>query len=232
VCCSHSKLCRFTSGLGRGTVGRRVAARVVRQSFLPEMESAYGTADTSIDGPREGAVQQAVQFLSDGRVQAADPERAAAFLRTKKLTENEIQEAFRRARATFPDSGLSLSSRPGRSWTSIFWGIAVAVGALAAARELLSRYVVPVYFPEIAAQMDGRRRREPAEIGTSNLSSCVAIFRNFVCSSAKTCLLVSDYSPCLTDCAWGGKMLYGLPCANLCKVCVTRTSVLNGYLSR
>jgi Pex14 N-terminal domain len=114
---------------------------------------------------REGAVQQAVKFLSDMRVQAADPARAVAFLRAKKLTEPEIREAFHRVDQAGGRFGIKPGA-PGRTWGSLFWSLAVTVGALAAFREFLRRYVVPVYFPDMAGRIDDQRRRDAAQIGS------------------------------------------------------------------
>lgn len=51
---------------------------------------------------REQFVQQAVTFLNDPRVKAADLTRAVAFLQGKGVTEAEIREAFQRCALPFP----------------------------------------------------------------------------------------------------------------------------------
>jgi hypothetical protein len=114
---------------------------------------------------RETIVQQAVTFLTDARVKAADPRRAVDFLLGKNLTVAEIREAFRRVNMNFPGAsellapsnflvvppGARVSVRPGQrgsSWVSLFWGLTAAAGVIAVVRELLRRYVAPLYFPE------------------------------------------------------------------------------------
>jgi peroxin-14 len=135
---------------------------------------------------REAIVQQAVKFLTDPRVKAANPQRALDFLLGKNLTLAEIREAFRRVNREFPGApggsafpgapggpgpsnilmvppGSHVSVRHGRrgtSWASLFWGLTAAAGAVALIRELLRRYVVPLYFPEMERAADEHRRTE------------------------------------------------------------------------
>lgn len=124
---------------------------------------------------REDIVQQATRFLQDPRVRAADARRAVDFLIGKKVTEQEVREAFRREGLPFPEAlpqsekavrtlyeppsrpGLALTPRRRRSatWVSVFWGVTTALGALAGVRELLRRYVFPTYFPGLMYLVDG-----------------------------------------------------------------------------
>jgi peroxin-14 len=135
---------------------------------------------------REAFVAQAVKFLSDPRVQAADLRRAVDFLRSKNLTEAEVRAAFDRVSLPFPETtardelgayghgatppnvvmlppGAQLHVGPPRStWGSFVWNIVVAAGVFAALREVVRRYVVPMYFPDLSAEE--RRRRESEQI--------------------------------------------------------------------
>ena len=145
---------------------------------------------------RETSVQQAVSFLNDPRVKAADPTKAISFLRKKGVTDDELREAYRRcglpqpaeltngfnqqnnnATLSFPatstpfqpnhsqlyphpNNQLYQPQQQRSSWFSLFLGITAAAGLYAAVREVLKRYVVPLYFPDAARIAEERRRRE------------------------------------------------------------------------
>lgn len=120
---------------------------------------------------REASVQQAVVFLSDPRVRGADLGKAAAFLRSKGVTEEEIRQAFARTGLIYPPPHASAASPPSHfphnpvyfpapsphappppartsSWWPLLFGVAAAAAAYSAGRELLRQYVVPLYFPD------------------------------------------------------------------------------------
>lgn len=46
------------------------------------------------------------------------------------------------------------------SWVSLFLGLTAAAGIYTAIRELLRRYIVPLYFPDAARIAEERRLRE------------------------------------------------------------------------
>lgn len=153
--------------------------------------SALGNPSLPPSQVREGVVLQAVKFLADPRVQAANPQRAIDFLRGKSMTEAEVREAFKRASLPYPNTPVGQQGfipidaaqrgnvvvlppgaqlrvgpqRQGSSWASWFWGVTVAVAVLAAAREFLRRYLVPLYFPEAERRPEEQRRRETSQIG-------------------------------------------------------------------
>lgn len=152
-----------------------------------------GANPTSV---RETSVQQAVSFLNDPRVKAADPAKAISFLRQKGVTDDELREAYRRcgisqpaeltngfnqqnntAQLSFPaastqfqpnhpqlyphpNNQLYQPQQQRSSWFSLFLGITAAAGLYAAVREVLKRYVVPLYFPDAARIAEERRKRE------------------------------------------------------------------------
>ncbi|KAI0566544.1 peroxin 14 [Gracilaria domingensis] len=135
---------------------------------------------------RESSVQQAVTFLKDPRVRSSDPSRAVAFLRQKGISDAELREAYRREGLPFPHAvaqplphrplpphmySAASSPFPGPaapvrvvatrpSWVSVFLGLTAAAGVYTALRELLRRYVVPLYFPDAARIAEERRLRE------------------------------------------------------------------------
>lgn len=128
------------------------------------------------------AIEQAVTFLNDPRVRNADQAQALSFLRRKGIKEDEIREAYRRSglpypthsappAAQFPQTltpygmppAYAAPTRP--SWISVFLGITAAAGIYTAARELLRRYIVPLYFPDAARIVEERRRREEHAFG-------------------------------------------------------------------
>lgn len=132
----------------------------------------------------EALVRQAVSFLSDPRVQQANPSRALEFLRQKRIPDPELREAFSRCRLHFPHvvRGAQVvpwapapyhpAPPPRRSpWLSALYSVTAVVGVCAALREILKRYVVPVYFPEHAATDEFRRyssniiKRQEKQIG-------------------------------------------------------------------
>lgn len=116
---------------------------------------------------RQQSIQQAIDFLNDPRVRHEDPSKALTFLRQRGITEEELREAFRRIDRPFPHPAPLLPyhphiapQRPARSsWTSIFLAITAAAGVYAAFREVMRRYVVPLYFPDVA-QVEERRLEE------------------------------------------------------------------------
>lgn len=123
--------------------------------------------------PREESIHEAVNFLNDPRVKGSDPSKAVSFLRSKGITDAELAEAYRRCGVPFPSAGGFSSptyarhpppfhppGHRGSSWTTVFWGVTAAAGVYAAGRELLKRYVVPMYFPEAARVGEERRRRD------------------------------------------------------------------------
>lgn len=138
---------------------------------------------------RERSVQQAVDFLNDPRVRGAHPGKALDFLRQKGITEEELREAYRRCNLPFPNpvapqfvpphhpapQQYVAYQRPARtSWVSVFLGITAAAGIYTAVREVLRRYIVPLYFPDAARIAVERRNREEntfhaqeRQIGTS-----------------------------------------------------------------
>lgn len=145
---------------------------------------------------REPSVQQAVTFLNDPRVKGAEPSRALGFLRSKGITENELHEAYRRVGMPFPAGSAPLFTpmqqpfppgaaplypphagpavpyrqpRRGPSWVSVFLGITAAAGIYTAVREVLRRYVVPMYFPDAARIADERRRRDEMSLQEQEL---------------------------------------------------------------
>lgn len=138
-------------------------------------------------GPlNEEHVRQAVVFLSDARVKAADPARAAHFLRQKLIPERELREAFKRCGIPFPHEPTAGQVAawgqpppmqyfahppppPARSpWMSALYSITAIVGAYAVLREVLKRYVIPVYFPELAGSESADViKRQERQIGTS-----------------------------------------------------------------
>lgn len=154
--------------------------------------SAGGAAATSAiqSGLREPFVLQAVKFLSDPRVQAADPSRAVEFLLGKTLTENEVRAAFNRLSlpyphahistapdGSFPDTGLPPNvvmlppgarlhvDPPTRStWSSWLWNATVIIGIIGTLREIFRRYIVPNYLPELRLS-EGSRHWQSTEIG-------------------------------------------------------------------
>ncbi|CAN8070705.1 unnamed protein product [Agarophyton chilense] len=137
-------------------------------------------------GIRESSVQQAVTFLKDPRVRSSDLSRAVAFLRQKGISDEELREAYRREGLPFPHVVAHPSTRPPfpqhlyppaplpfpgpphpvrpvptrPSWVSVFLGLTAAAGVYTAVRELLRRYVVPLYFPDAARIVEERRLRE------------------------------------------------------------------------
>lgn len=140
-----------------------------------------GTATQASAGSvRETSVQQAVVFLSDPRVRGADLSKAAAFLRSKGVTEDEIRQAFTRSGLIYPpphSSGTLVTSNfptnsvyfpnssahgpppqpPPRSssWWPLVFGVAAAAAVYSAGREILRQYVVPLYFPETGQGVHG-----------------------------------------------------------------------------
>jgi len=114
-------------------------------------------------------VGQAVTFLSDPAVRAADPTAAVRFLAAKGLHPAEMAAAFSQAGlpppppppvVTYPPPppaagaaaaahGTAPPGDGGGSWRSAAVGGAVALGAFTALRELARRYVVPLYFPDL-----------------------------------------------------------------------------------
>lgn len=141
-----------------------------------------GTAtQASAGGVRETSVQQAVVFLSDPRVRGADLSKAAAFLRSKGVTEDEIRQAFTRSgliyppphsngtlvtsnfpanSVYFPNSGAHGRPHPqppprSSSWWPLVLGVAAAAAVYSAGREILRQYVVPLYFPDTGQGMRG-----------------------------------------------------------------------------
>lgn len=146
---------------------------------------------------RQGTVEQAARFLCDSRVRAAKPAEAVAFLRKKHLSDVEIREAFRRVGVPFPhdDDGhfgpqnavflhpgteLDTVRRPRRSfstWISFFGGIAAALGLFALVRELLRRYVVPLYFPT-RQRLTARERIADAANGQNHEDKIGMCFQN------------------------------------------------------
>lgn len=164
---------------------------------------------------REPFVRQAVSFLSDKRVQTADPSKALTFLRQKGVSEDELREAYRRVGIPFPSSHVDMPSQqtalayptnyqhatqyplqatqfanyppPARrtSWFNVFLGLTAAAGLYTAVREVLKRYIVPMYFPDAARIAEERRRREDQaseiqgrQIGTSLLRIERTAFRH------------------------------------------------------
>lgn len=146
-------------------------------------EDAAQQSSASPGALREPSIQQAVTFLNDPRVKGAEPQRALDFLRTKGITEDELREAYRRVGVPFPNSQSPFAAVPqpfapgappmypphgvvvpyqrrGPSWMSVFLGITAAAGIYTAIREVLRRYVVPMYFPDAARVAEERRRRE------------------------------------------------------------------------
>lgn len=139
---------------------------------------------------REDSIRQATNFLNDPRVKGSDTSKALTFLRGKGITEDELREAYRRCEVPFPSTApapfvpppFPYSAPPfppyagpvvpfqppppqaRTSWISLFWGITAAAGVYAALRELLKRYVVPMYFPEAARIAEERRRRDELTI--------------------------------------------------------------------
>lgn len=156
---------------------RAAAPATAARAALPTMASP--TADP-FEGPvapavREDAVREAVAFLNDPRVKAADPARAQAFLQQKGMAPAEVREAFRRCALPLPPSAGAVRAfaappqqlvvpppREGRSWFGVFMGVVAAAGLYTAVREVLKRYVVPLYFPDAARVAEERRRREEA----------------------------------------------------------------------
>lgn len=145
---------------------------------------------------REPSVQQAVTFLNDPRVKGAEPLRALEFLRAKGITEEELREAYRRVGMAFPEGSAPLfplaqppfppvgtppyphhlgpgvpyqQVRTGPSWVSVFLGITAAAGIYTAVREVLKRYVVPMYFPDAARIAEERRRRDEMSLQAQEL---------------------------------------------------------------
>lgn len=142
------------------------------------------------DARRETLVTQAVKFLSDPRVQAADPRRAVDFLLAKKLTESEIRAAFDRLSLPYPSAGsrgllnghhaatgpnvvmlppgaqLHVGSprRQGSTWRRLMWNATIAAGIFAAVRAIFRRYIVPTYFPGFQFVGDGRQPRQIEQI--------------------------------------------------------------------
>lgn len=144
---------------------------------------------SAVEALRESSVQQAVSFLNDPRVKNSDPSRAVSFLRQKGISDVELREAYQRCGLPFPTPATALlpqlphasfpphpypimqpnflaaplpmhpsSTRP--SWVSVFMGLTAAAGIYTAIRELLRRYIVPLYFPDAARIAEERRRRE------------------------------------------------------------------------
>lgn len=132
----------------------------------------------------EEQVRQAVVFLSDERVKAADPARAVHFLRQKRIAERELREAFNRCGLPFPPDApagqlAAWAHAPGHylgppappparsTWLGALWSLTAIVGACAVMREVFRRYVLPEFFPELAGggSADVIRRQE-RQIGT------------------------------------------------------------------
>lgn len=130
---------------------------------------------------REDWVQRAVEFLRHQSV--TDATEAAQFLRSKGFSEEELDEAWKRAGGKFgtgsrpprpPDSSAAEmvegfgalatrqpSERSGsRAWTWA-WRVALAVSAISLLREFLRKYVVPLYYPD-----QRRMVRKPASEGS------------------------------------------------------------------
>lgn len=136
----------------------------------------------SPSGLREPFVLQAVKFLADPRVQSADPRRAVEFLMGKNLTENEVRAAFSRLALPFPEGKVSTTTDgpssgsgsapnvvmlpPGAqlhvgpptpsTWSSWLWSATAVVGFIGALRELLRRYLVPLYLRELRPEFRDR----------------------------------------------------------------------------
>ncbi|KAK4536573.1 hypothetical protein CDCA_CDCA09G2598 [Cyanidium caldarium] len=124
---------------------------------------------------REDQVSKAVEFLRHPTVKSRED--AVAFLRQKGLEEAEIDEALRRSGAAgqaspsppVPKTATDASAGPGAlGW---LWRVALGLSALSVLRELLKKYVVPLYFPQVAASS---RLAEAAAV-TTTPSSTVAV---------------------------------------------------------
>lgn len=138
---------------------------------MTESASVQPGANEQMMGLRESHVRQAMGFLRDPRVGSAPLVQAVHFLRSKRMTEAEVREAFKRLAIPFPDPALAQAyfapePRRGSSWSGAFLTVTLAAGALYAIREVLRRYVVPAYFPELveAATQAGNLQRHSATI--------------------------------------------------------------------
>lgn len=100
---------------------------------------------------REAMIQQAQTFLADARVASAPPRRAVDFLLSKDVTLAEVRTAFQRAGLAFPpaefEHGQLAPVQRRSTWGGWLWSLLVAAGVIGAVREILRRWVVPLYFP-------------------------------------------------------------------------------------
>lgn len=181
-----------------------------------------GAASAVPGGLREPFVLQAVKFLSDPRVQAAEPRRAVEFLMGKNLTENEVRAAFSRLSLPFPDGKIPATDHglfaeadprpnvvmlppgaqlhvgaPSRStWSSWLWNATVIVGIIGALRELFRSYVVPYSVRELQPDSgEGDRGRRQSE-QINELSEAV---RELTVSSRETSQRVERLSITLSS---------------------------------
>ena len=62
--------------------------------------------------PREDLVQSAVKFLKDPAVQNSSLQKRIAFLESKGLTSEEIEEALRQSKGVAPNAGAVILNQP------------------------------------------------------------------------------------------------------------------------
>lgn len=193
----------------------------------PFEDAARQSSSEGSSSLREPSVLQAVTFLNDPRVKGSDPSRALDFLRSKGITEDELREACRRVGTPFPHAaappfqhlqplpsgGLPhypphlmppvpyQQQRRGPSWVSVFLGITAAAGIYTALREVLRRYVVPMYFPDAARVAEERRRRDEMSLQAQELQIVELRERiqDLVASTKKTSEKVDNLSESITS---------------------------------
>lgn len=134
-----------------GTLSARTLSVFAMQD--PDPFSSLALAPPPAPSPpplREDMIQQAQTFLSDPRVASAPPHRAVDFLLSKDVTLAEVRTAFQRAGLAFPppEHGHGHLAPVQRStWGGWLWSLFAAAGVIGAVREILRRWVVPLYFP-------------------------------------------------------------------------------------
>lgn len=139
---------------------------------------------------RESHVRQAMGFLRDPRVSSAPLSHAVNFLHSKNMTDIEVREAFRRLRMPYPDIEVPLGYYPveprrGSSWFGTLLTATAVAGALYGIREVVRRYIVPLYVPELVdavAQGDSAQehnarviKRQESQIGRWERYRCLCV---------------------------------------------------------
>lgn len=129
---------------------------------------------------RESKIQQAQVFLSDPRIRGTDLNKATQFLRSKGVTDDEIQQALVRSNFTRPSAHFNYHSlHPGMtgnpipkrssSWWPLILGVVAATAIYSAGREIIRQYLLPLYLsdftePQNAAVTTARQNTPHSEM--------------------------------------------------------------------